>query len=105
MQETGQRNANHGADKFGFNGLNRVHWNLLEPHLYEHAIRNGEVPGIDRDIRIIALTAYAMPTDRARCLAAGMDDYVAKPLRVPELQAALARVGHPATASDAGPAG
>ena len=42
MQETGLRNSAFGADKFGFQDLSAIHWNLPEPALYEHAIRRSE---------------------------------------------------------------
>src|ERR1700752_3254911 len=42
VKETGVRNGAVGADKFGFDGLEAVHWNLAEPPLYEFAIRAGE---------------------------------------------------------------
>ncbi len=41
---------------------------------------------------VVALTAYALPGDFERCLAAGMDDYVGKPIRVGELFSSIARV-------------
>ncbi|HEY8903178.1 MAG TPA: response regulator, partial [Chthoniobacterales bacterium] len=43
------------------------------------------------NIPIIALTADAMPDDRARCLAAGMNDYLQKPIRPDMLETALDR--------------
>jgi CheY-like chemotaxis protein len=43
----------------------------------------------DRRPRIVAMTANAMQGDRDECMAAGMDDYVTKPIRVDALVAAL----------------
>ena len=52
-------------------------------------IRRRESPG--EHLPIIAMTAYSMAEDRDRCLAAGMDDYVSKPIRPQLLAEALER--------------
>jgi two-component system sensor histidine kinase/response regulator len=43
-------------------------------------------------IPIVAMTAHAMKGDRERCLAAGMDGYVSKPISLPKLMAEIERV-------------
>ena len=72
-------------------------WNLI--------FMDCQLPGIDgfettrraraalggRPLPIVALTANARPEDRDACLAAGMDDFLAKPVRVENLRVCLAR--------------
>jgi CheY-like chemotaxis protein len=56
-------------------------------------IRAGGAGPERRQIPIFALTAHAMARDKEKCLEAGMDDYLPKPVRLEALQKALARFG------------
>ncbi len=87
------------------NGLEAIE--ALERQPYDVVLMDVQMPqldGLDATRRIceqwppesrphiIAMTANALPEDREACFAAGMNDYVAKPIRAEELAAALKRV-------------
>jgi signal transduction histidine kinase/ActR/RegA family two-component response regulator len=63
-------------------------------------IRRTEVTG--RRVTIVALTAHAMQGDKARCLSAGMDDYLTKPVNPHELDRILSEHVAPRIDTDAG---
>ena len=82
---------------------------------YDLVLLDVQMPGMDglevarqvhaewppgRRPRLVALTADAMPGERERCLVAGMDDFVAKPVHVQEIQAALLRCPPTPSADD-----
>jgi signal transduction histidine kinase/ActR/RegA family two-component response regulator len=59
-------------------------------------IRNGEAGERNKHIPIIAMTAYATAGDREKFLAAGMDDYFAKPMDIDSFRTALTRAAEAA---------
>ncbi len=59
---------------------------ILDGYSTTKQIRSGAIPGINKDIPIIAMTANAMQGDKDKCIAAGMNDYLAKPVTIEELE-------------------
>jgi CheY-like chemotaxis protein len=108
---TNQKLATHILDRLGYridvagNGLEAIE--ALERQRYDVVLMDVQMPemdGLEASRRIctrwprgerpyiVAMTANAMQGDREMCLAAGMDDYIAKPIRVDQLMDALRRV-------------
>jgi two-component system, sensor histidine kinase and response regulator len=58
---------------------------------YEATAEIRRLEGADRHIPIIAMTAAAMEGDREKCIAAGMDDFITKPVRLEAISTALTR--------------
>jgi CheY-like chemotaxis protein len=55
------------------------------------AIRESEA-GTGKHVPIVAMTAHAMKGDREKCLSAGMDEYLSKPIRIAELKQAMSQL-------------
>ncbi|AGA26533.1 hybrid sensor histidine kinase/response regulator [Singulisphaera acidiphila] len=70
-----------------------LHMPKLDGYAVVTAIRQQE-KSLGGHLPVVALTARSQPEDRARCLAAGMDDYLAKPIRTTELLAVIEGLVH-----------
>jgi CheY-like chemotaxis protein/HPt (histidine-containing phosphotransfer) domain-containing protein len=79
--------------RLGEGGIDLVFMDCQMPGLdgYEAARRWRRREGDGERVPIVAVTAHAMVGDRDRCMQAGMDDYLTKPLRAETLDSTLAR--------------
>ena len=98
----------HLGYKADLAGNGREVLNSLEQKAYDVILMDIQMPEMDgleatrfirtrlpsaSQPRIIAMTAFTMKGDREQCLAAGMDDYIGKPVKMEELKRVLERMG------------
>lgn len=109
LQKRGHRVTVAGNGKIALEQLEREHFDLvlmdvqmpeLDGLAAAQEIRRREQLG-GRHIPIVALTAHAMSGDRERCLAAGMEGYLTKPINTKELDETLKLYGKSALANAA----
>ncbi len=69
---------------------------IMDGYQAVREIRSGQHAGIDPVIPVVAMTAHALTSDRDQCLAAGMSEYLSKPIEVDKLMEVLQRLlpGH-----------
>ena len=90
------RNGREAVDAFSRAAYDLVLMDIQMPEMdgFEATRRiRAEERGTGGHVPIVAITAHAMAGDRERCLAAGMDDYLTKPVRLADLDRLLDRLG------------
>ena len=101
LEKEGHRvtTADNGKKALELYGARTFDLILMDIHMPEmgglevtECIRAAEAEGGGGRIPIIAMTAYVMQEDRDKCLQAGMDYYISKPINAEELYYAIARV-------------
>jgi signal transduction histidine kinase/ligand-binding sensor domain-containing protein/CheY-like chemotaxis protein len=88
-------NGREALDALGSKSFDVVLMDVQMPEmngLQATSIIRGREAASGRHVPIIAMTAHAMAGDRERCLAAGMDGYISKPVQMAELLQAIADV-------------
>ncbi|MBE0599226.1 MAG: response regulator [Desulfuromonadales bacterium] len=94
LQVSLAENGRQAVDKWREGGIDLILMDLQMPEVdgLEATRQIRELEGEEGDRTcIFALTAHARQEDRVRCLAAGMDGFLAKPLRLEELDALIGR--------------
>jgi PAS domain S-box-containing protein len=97
--------ANHGGEAVRAVQARRYAAVLMDCQMpemdgYQATAKIRQIEGATRHTPIIAMTAAAMEGDRETCLAAGMDDFITKPVRLEALAAVLRRWTAPSEAAE-----
>ena len=99
LEKLGYRTDVAGNGIEALEAMARTHYEIvfMDCHMpemdgFEATARIRETEGGNGHTTIVAMTANALRGDKEECLAAGMDDYIAKPVKQADLQAAIDRV-------------
>jgi two-component system sensor histidine kinase/response regulator len=86
-------NGREALDALEKNGYDLVLMDCQMPGMdgYEATIELRRREGAEKHIPVIAVTAHAFESDREKCLTAGMDDYISKPMSTQTLKSVLER--------------
>ncbi len=108
LENMGNKVSVAETGKEAFEILQREHFDLvfmdiqmpeMDGYSATKAVREWEMPQ-DKHVPIIAMTANAMKGDREACLAAGMDGYIAKPIKKEDIAAAIERAMETSKSAD-----